>query len=369
MVSSLRLGNAWRLFLGLLLLLCWPAAFALGEDGAHAPAAVQGGVRAASDFRGTMRVPAGALPALALAEAGEQNRRADASQVAGSIAVLYPEIGEPYRAIFAKIIEGIEDNLKSPVREYAIGAQADAIDLSAQLKRHGIKVVIALGRQGLKAAQGLDKDIQVVVGGVLSVPENDYRPVAGVSLMPDPALLFTRLKYLLPTAKRVIVVYNPQQNEALIRIAREAAKNQGLELVAYEARDLASAARLYESGFASADGRRDAIWLPQDPTTVDESTILPLVLKESWNRNVAVFSSSFLHVKKGALFALYPNNIELGRMLAHQAAAIAAGDTRKRGISLLREVHTAVNTRTASHIGLNLSYQQQRSFDFIFPEP
>ena len=35
----------------------------------------------------------------------------------------------------------------------------------------------------------------------------------------------------------------------------------------------------------------------------------------------------------------------------------------------LREVHTAVNLRTANHIGLNISYQQQRSFDFVFPEP
>jgi putative ABC transport system substrate-binding protein len=35
----------------------------------------------------------------------------------------------------------------------------------------------------------------------------------------------------------------------------------------------------------------------------------------------------------------------------------------------LREVHTAVNLRTASHIGLIIGYQQQRSFDFIFPEP
>ena len=96
---------------------------------------------------------------------------------------------------------------------------------------------------------------------------------------------------------------------------------------------------------------------------------MPLVLKESWNRGVPVFSSSFLHVKKGALFALYPNNLELGRNLAVSALSVLAGESRKRGVSPLREVHTAVNLRTASHIGLNIGYQQQRSFDFVFPEP
>jgi putative ABC transport system substrate-binding protein len=290
----------------------------------------------------------------------------------GSIAVLYPDLGEPYRSVFAKIIEGIEEKARVPVRNYPIAANADIGELNAQLKRNGTKVVIALGRQGLKTATGLDRDLPVVVGGVVSVPEGQNRDLTGVTLTPDPALLFSRLKNLLPGVKRVIVVYDPQQNDWLMKLARDAARAQGLELQAHEARDLAAAARLYESAFASADPRRDAIWLPQDPTTVDEGTILPLVLKNSWDRGVPVFSSSYLHVKKGALFALYPNNVELGRTLASSALNVLAGDpgkNGKQGIAPLREVHIAVNLRTASHIGLNIGYQQQRSFDSIFPEP
>lgn len=305
---------------------------------------------------------------LSLAELSDSSKRSE-SVVAGSLAVVYPDIGEPYRSVFAKIIEGIEDGARHAVRSYPVAPNVEPADLNAQLKRNGTKAVIALGRQGLKAVSGIDRDIPVVVGGVLAIPEAENRSLMGVSLTPDPALLFSRLKSLLPGIKRVFVVYNPQNNEWLIRIAREAAKAQGLELVAYEARDLGTAARMYEAAFASSDGRRDAVWLPQDGTTVEESTILPLVLKESWNRNVPVFSSSFLHVKKGALFALYPNNVELGRTLASSALAVMSGDSRRRGVVPLREVQTAVNLRTASHIGLVIGYQQQRSFDSIFPEP
>ena len=309
------------------------------------------------------------LNVITLAElAPEQAKRGD-SPGAGAVAVIYPDIGEPYRSVFAKIVEGIEDGTKLAVRSYPIRADQDLAVLNANLKRNGTRVVIALGRQGLKATSALDRDIPVVVGGVLAVPEAENRNLTGVSLTPDPALLFARLKSLLPGVKRVQVIYNPQQNDWLIRIARDAAKVHGLELVTHEARDLATAARLYEGVFAASDARRDAVWLPQDATTVDETTILPLVLKESWNRNVPVFSSSFLHVKKGALFALYPNNIELGRTLASSALAAMSGDTRRRGILPLREVQTAVNLRTASHLGLSISDQQQRSFDFIFPEP
>ncbi|WP_225984572.1 ABC transporter substrate-binding protein [Noviherbaspirillum aerium] len=308
-----------------------------------------------------------AAPQGGTAEAGEQ-RRAE-PQAPGSIAVVYPVLGEPYHSIFATIIEGIEDNARSAMRTYPVAANTDPAELNAQLKRNGAKVVIALGRQGLRATSALDRELPVVAGGVLAVPEADSRTMTAVSLTPDPALLFSRLKNLLPGTRRVIVVYNPQNNEWLIRLAREAARAQGLELVAHEARDLASAARLYEHAFAASDSKRDAIWLPQDATTVDETTILPLVLKESWNRNIALFSSSFLHVKKGALFALYPDNLELGRTLAWSAIAYLTGEQRRRGMLPLRDVHIAVNVRTAGHLGLSLSYQQQRTFDAVFPEP
>ncbi len=290
-------------------------------------------------------------------------------QPSESIAIIYPDIGEPFRAIFATIIEGIEEKTKVKIKSYPIGANLDPAELNLQLKRNGTKVVIALGRQGLKTASGLDNAIAVVVGGVLSVPETENRNLTGISLTPDPGLLFSRLKNLLPGIKRVIVIYNPQNNEWLIKLARDAAKAQGLELVTFQARDLSTAARLYETTFASADAKQDAVWLPQDSTTVDETTVLPLVLKESWNRGVPIFSSSLVHVKKGALFALYPNNLELGRNLGGVALGLLTGDTPKRGIAPLREVHTAINLRTASHIGLSIEEQQQRSFDFVYPVP
>ena len=321
------------------------------------------------EFRSELRFVRFDFSPISVAELGaDAGKRLD-GQVAGAVAVVYPDIGEPYRSVFARIIEGIEDGARVAVRNYPIGPNQDPAELNAMLKRNGTRVVIALGRQGLKATSALDREIPVVVGGVLAIPEAENRSLMGISLTPDPALLFTRLKSLLPGIKRVVVVYNPQHNEWLIKIAREAARGHGLELVTHEARDLATAARAYEGAFAASDNRRDAIWLPQDATTVDENTILPLVLRESWNRSIPVFSSSFLHVKKGALFALYPNNIELGRTLANSALAVMGGDARRRGVLPLREVQTAVNIRTASHMGLTIGYQQQRTFDFIFPEP
>lgn len=292
------------------------------------------------------------------------------------IAVVYPDIGEPYRAIFEKIVEGIEDRAGPRVVKYAVKPSADIAELKTALRRQDARVVIALGRQGMKAvapdrnpSAALRTGMAIVVGGVVTVPESEARGLSVVSLSPDPSLLFARLKALMPAAKRVFVVYDPRNNAWLMRLAKEAARAQGLELEAYEAQDLRGAMQQYQSVFAAADSRTDVLWLPQDTTTVEEGLVLPLVLQESWNRGLAVFSSSFGHVRRGVLFALYPDNVELGKSLAGLALGIlASGNHGGHGMMPLRDVRIAVNLRTAQHLGLDLS-RQQRGFDLVFPEP
>lgn len=284
------------------------------------------------------------------------------------IAVIYPDLGEPYLSVFSKIIEGIEHQNKARVASFPVGANQNPADLANELRRQGIHIVIALGRNGLKAVNGLDRDFEVVVGGIISAPEAETRGMAVLSLTPDPYLLFERLKSMVPGVRRVFVVYEPNQNAWLIRLAREAARNLGLELVAQEAPDRKTAMRFYQDDIAAVDPKKDALWLPQDSVTVEESLVLPLVLQEAWSRNLVVFSSSVVHVKRGVLFSLYPDNRQLGRRLASSALNRSSlGNQPGRNITPLKEVLMAVNVRTASHLGLDLD-NKQNSFDLVFPE-
>jgi len=284
----------------------------------------------------------------------------------GNIAVLFPDLGEPYRSIFAKIIEGIEAQIGTRVASYAVGGAMTEQDVLTSLKRQDIKVVIALGRQGIKAASSLERDFGVVVGGVVSAPGSEVRNFPVISLAPDPGMLFERLKHFMPGAHRVIVVYDPRQNAWLIRLAREAARKYGLELQAIEASDLKSAVKAYQDQLANSDPKKDALWLPQDSSTVEETSVLPLVLEEAWRRNLAVFSSSVSHVKRGALFSLYPNNVALGRQLAASAQNYTPVNQSVSTVVPLKDALLAVNVRTASHLGLQLSTRQQE-FDLVFP--
>jgi putative ABC transport system substrate-binding protein len=283
------------------------------------------------------------------------------------IAVIYPDIGEPYRTVFMQIISGIEDKAKTRIPSYPLGSNADIEAVKNTLHQQNAKVVIALGRVGVNIAANLDRNIGVVVGGVITPPDNQRQDVPVNSLTPDPALLFSNLKGLMPAVRRVITVYDPRLNGWLMRLAKEAARAQGLELAAYEAPDLRAAVLLYRDIFATADSRQDALWLLQDSTTVEDSLVLPLVLQESWNRNLLVFSSRFDHVRRGVLFSLHPDNIELGRHLAGAALGfLASGNYGEHGMILLREVQMAINLRTAKHLEVNINPQQ--NFGLVFPE-
>lgn len=285
------------------------------------------------------------------------------------LAVVYPDIGEPFRSVFSAIIEGVEDRAKGRVASFALGMGGNVQDVLNELRRRDIRAVIALGRNGLKLASTLDRQISVVAAGVLSVPEAEAQAFPIYSLAPDPGLLFARLRALNPSVKKVIIVYDPRQNAWLMKLAREAAKAAGVELQTYEAEDLRTAVRCYQGVLLGSDPRRDALWLPQDSTTVEDSAVLPLVLREAWNQSLTVFSSSVAHVKRGVLFALYPNNTELGRVLAGVALAqLGPNSVTPRGVLALRDVLLAVNTRTASHLGLNLEASPLR-FSLVYPEP
>lgn len=286
---------------------------------------------------------------------------------ASAIAVFYPDIGEPYRSVFSKIIEGIEQQAKGRVASFAVGSANIGPELGSELRRRDLRAVIALGRNGLRAVAGLDKAMPVVAGGVLSVPEAEARDLLVHSLTPDPALLFARLRVLVPGVRRVAVVFDPRQNAWLMRLAREAARAQGLELLATEAEDLKSALRAYQAAVNTLETRRDALWLPHDSTTVDESAVLPLVLQEAWDRSFSVLSSSVAHVRRGALFSLYPDNAALGRRLGAALLAALGSNSRPVGVQPLRDVLIAANVRAANHLGLNFS-GGPHSFDMVFPE-
>lgn len=281
---------------------------------------------------------------------------------APQVAVLYPEVREPYLAMFNNIIRGIESRHGSQVIPYALPEDFDPGQVEKWLVSRRPDAVITLGSRGFQMAQSLKSRMPVIVGAVLLAPTG----LAGISMAADPAALFSNLKVLAPRTRRVFVVYNPAESGWLVQRAKDAARENRLELVTFPATDLREAVTTYRDLIENRLGDTDAVWLTMDNVGANDKVVLPMLLEAAWNKRFILFSSKPSHAKQGALFSQFPDNYGLGQRLAEMVDQMTHGATPLKLIPT-KDLQTAVNLRTAAHLGLSFSTKQQDSFQLKFP--
>jgi putative ABC transport system substrate-binding protein len=283
------------------------------------------------------------------------------------VAVLYPETHPPYRQIFADLLAGIEQGLSAEtVRTRSLSDPPDVAALRRWLDQEAPVVVITLGRVPTETYEHIGRKTPHVIGALDASPQT--RPtVAGVGLAVDPALLFGTLQLLMPEKRRVWVVFDPAYDRWLIALAQTAAAARNLKLESLEAGDLRESARQFLRILDTADPATDAIWLVADAGIIDSQTILPLVIEKSWQRRLPVFSNSLAHVKRGVLFALYPDNISLGRRLAELSLQALRTPDARAGVEVLRAVKRALNLKVVGHLELDVPPDIERQFDLVLP--
>jgi len=299
-----------------------------------------------------------------------------------SVAVIYPDVAPPYNTVLSQIISGINQQADINIKEYPLSDRYDSADLRKKLEEQGTEAIIALGRRGTEAVQALNWKNPVIVGAASltsSLMNTFGKSISAIRLTPAPDLLFSKLREFSPKSKRIIVITSAPQGSVaegkaeameeswLLNAAREAAKKHDFELVIYPATDLRMAANFYRQLIDSMQPETDALWLPPDDESIDIKSILPVILQGAWDRNIIVFCSNPAYVKRGALFASYPNNTKTGQYLAALAMdAVKGGRAR---ILPTQDVLTAVNMRTAEHLKLREIAKKQQYFDATYPSP
>lgn len=291
------------------------------------------------------------------------------------IAIFYPKAKEPYNSIYQNIIAGSiesanQDKQKVIIEKFIITKNFDSKIIALDLKSKNIYKIIVLGRSGWKLAKALAKiendNAQKafhVVSGALPITPNG---VSGISLITDPNYLFDYLSQVAPNVTKVHVAYS-KKSTWLINLAKEAASTKNLSLNLKLVTNTAEAIAFYQHIFNSGVSNKDAIWLPLDRISSHDKITLPLILEKAWVKEVVVFSSKPSHAKRGALFSTYPDNFSLGKHLFTMLQDLEHQPLQKN-FSTLKSTRLAVNLRTAAHLGLKYSSEQQQQFKLTFPQ-
>ena len=286
------------------------------------------------------------------------------SPVAASakIAIIFPDLSDSYQNIFQSILDGIKSQKNVDYQLYPLEKEFDLDSLKTQLKNDGISGIIALGKRGYLVAKELRDFLPTVVGALPLVPDG----TSGISLSSDPESLFAQLKTLVPDAKQVNVVYSPTYTGWLIPLAEKAAQQHDLHLNALPANNLRETMNLYRDLLKDVHGRSEVIWLPLDAITTRDDVVLPMLLKEAWDKDLVLISNKPLHVQQGVLFSMYPDNVAMGKKLAEMLLQ-RMQRTEKPVVIPTTDLQLAVNLRTAAHLGLQFDSRLQEQFDLTFP--
>lgn len=293
-----------------------------------------------------------------------------ASAADSAVAIVYPEIREPFRSVFLNIAQGVNQRLdKEAIMRTYLDDGTDMKELRAWIDGNDIRTVIALGSRGRVLSDTLSDSTSVVLGAVHMSPELDAGRYQGIALSPEPALLLERLKQLAPAVKKVNLVYHRERDSWMIERARAPAARLGIELNAVPVDRLQEAASAYRAVLGAQRSQTEALWLSQDSAVLDEQAVLPLILREAWDRQLIVFSSNPAHVRRGVLFALYPDNVAMGYSLGALAETMTQGANNPGAgqMRLLKDVSMAFNVRTAGHLGIRYSRKFLDDVQLVFP--
>ena len=285
----------------------------------------------------------------------------------GPVLVLYPDAPDPYRQAFEQLIAGIARTAGGPLTQRIVTAEMEQAQIQDWLDIQEIDTTIVILGQQPASLHDIDHGKRpgqrVFVGGINALP--GQTPWPGVSLIIEPQLYMQTLHDLLPDIRHVIAFYNAQDRE-WVPLATRAAASVGLSVEPIAVTDVVSTVRKIAEALKTLDPKTTALWFATNTLDLDTELIFPLVLERAWDQKIAVFSDTVTHAKRGFLFALYPDYIEIGAELGQRIQQGAAGQSA--GFTFARAARFALNSRTARHLGIPLSDDLIQRAHPLFPQ-
>jgi putative tryptophan/tyrosine transport system substrate-binding protein len=178
----------------------------------------------------------------------------------------------------------------------------------------------------------------------------DRRRVTGASLDIPPEVQFGWVRRLLPSARRLGVLYHPAETGKVVAAARAAATKHGFVLVAKAIEDRDDPVAAFRSLMEDVD----VVWSVADGHVFTPQATSALILA-SLRRRVPLMGLSTAQVRAGALAALYSDYDDVGAQAAALALKVLGGEAPSSlPVTTPRHVGLALNLRTADHLGLDV---------------
>lgn len=271
---------------------------------------------------------------------------------ATDILILQSHDSPPYQQTLAGFQSSLAHSNLNPVYQtldLANGSNAEA--LSQRLQTYQPKLVLTLGTQATRAALAQIKNTPIVAGLVLDTDElRKNANATGVGLNFSASLQWQWLRRLLPDARQIAVIYEPQQGAAHFEALQKQAQAEGIALIGASA----TGAEGFPELIKKLPPQLDALWAADSSAAFNPAAVRELLLYSFRNR-VPLIGLSAQWVKAGALYALDWDYDDLGLQTADLAKDILLKGIQPASLPPLtpRKVRPVLNLKTVEHMKLN----------------
>lgn len=285
--------------------------------------------------------------------------------LAGWVTVCSVEAGERIAVIvssseppFEETLTGFQGYLANQGIEaefdiYRLAGDASRAAQAVQkIKKSGARVIFSLGSVSTEAATKKITDIPVIACLVLR-PDTIRRVpnASGVGLEFPIEVQFRWIQTMLPNAKTIGVIYNPDENRKRIEAAERIARGMGLRLEAQEVHSLQDIPAALNNLSRSAD----VLWGLADNLVLSPQIAKQLILF-AFRNSIPFIGPSAVWVKAGALYSLDWDYTDMGAQCGEMAIKVLRGMLPSDiPPATPRKVLYSVNLKTAQQIKITIS--------------
>lgn len=273
------------------------------------------------------------------------------------IAVVRGSSVGPFNEATSAIVDELRRQLRQPeILTFDLtGDEAAASAVMDDVDRFAPQLIIAVGSLATAAVLHHAGETPVIFSMVLYPRQSGFLSatsgrVTGASLDIPLEAQFSYLRRLFPEARRVGVLFSPDETGSVVAEARTVAGAHSLELVTATVTDPAQAL----GELTQLMERVDVIWSVADSHVWTPQTTSALILA-SLRRHIPLFGLSGAHVRAGAVAALSCDYADIGRQTADLALRVLAGESPgKVEMSTPRRLSLDLNLRSAERLSLTV---------------
>jgi putative ABC transport system substrate-binding protein len=280
------------------------------------------------------------------------------------IVVVQAKATKPYE----EVLDGFSTSLKAK----GIKAQFDVHTLEGDIGQidriledaaeKDADLILTVGTAVTEYVVKKDPDIPIVYSLVLEMVGTDRIDVTGVTLNFLLSSHFEWMRRFLPKARRIGVLYNPENNSKRIKQAIKRAAESGFVLVAEaveKPQDLPAALERIAK-------EADVLWGIPDDVVLNPQTAKQLLLF-CYRNKIPFIGPSKAWVKAGALYALDRDYNDIGTQCADIASLILQGSASEppRPQSP-KKITYYVNMKTAKHMKVDIGKQLLARADGVY---